>query len=189
MLNLLDKTMWSYIIKDIGKELEYLPYAVLLGILMCFVMKVLLPGGNKKRHHFGKAVFFIYLFAVAHITLFEREPGTRTAVSLTLFETLGGSRNNAYVVENILLFIPFGFLMALLFRPMRSVLLNLLAGASGSLMIESIQLVTQRGYFQADDILMNSIGAVTGCICYWLAAGIYGICRYVIIKWSVSVKT
>lgn len=26
MIDLLDKTMWNYIIKDIGKELEYLPY-------------------------------------------------------------------------------------------------------------------------------------------------------------------
>lgn len=188
MLNLLDETMWNYIWKDLGKELEYLPYAIIFGILAYLAMKMILPKMNQKAHYFFKAVFLIYLFALVHITLFEREPGSRTAISLTLFETLGGSRNNAYVIENILLFIPFGFLNAELFRPMRNLVLSLITGGFCSLAIETIQLVTQRGYFQMDDILMNSIGTLIGCACFWIIAVILRACRNFILKWNSFVR-
>ena len=90
MIDLLDKTMWNYIIKDIGKELEYLPYAILLGLIVFFITKIILFKSKKSSHYFYKFIFLIYLLALVHITLFEREPGSRTAISLTLFETLGG---------------------------------------------------------------------------------------------------
>ena len=188
MIDLLDKTMWNYIIKDIGKELEYLPYAILLGLIVFFITKIILFKSKKSSHYFYKFIFLIYLLALVHITLFEREPGSRTAISLTLFETLGGSRNNAYVIENVLLFIPFGFLPATLFRPMRNLVLSLMAGAFCSLMIETTKLITQRRYIQVDDILMNSIGTVIGCSCFCLLTGIYRICRYTITKCLGSVK-
>lgn len=189
MLNILDKTMWSYIIKDIGKELEYLPYAILLGLLVYFAIKIILRKGNKPHYYFSIVILLVYLFVLVNITLFEREPGSRTAISLNLFETLGDSRSNAYVVENVLLFIPFGFLLAILFRSMRNFVLCLAVGAISSLIIETIQLVAQRGYFQVDDILMNSIGTVIGCVCFWITAGIHCACKYAITKYFVTVKT
>lgn len=165
---LLDKTMWAYIIKDVGKELEYLPYAILFGLLAYIAVKIIIPKRNKDNHYFMKVMLSIYLFALIHITLFEREPGSRTAVSLILFETFGDSRANAYVMENVLLFMPFGFFPAFLFRPMRKLFVSIVAGVFCSLIIETIQLITQRGYFQLDDILMNGIGSAAGCICFWL---------------------
>lgn len=188
MLDLMDKTMWNYIIKDIGKEMEYLPYAIFLGLLTYFAMKIILPESSKKSHYVTKVLFLIYLFALVNITLFEREAGSRTAVSLTLFETLGSSRNNAYVIENVFLFVPFGFFSAVLLKPLRGLILSLAAGAFCSLLIETVQLVTQRGYFQVDDILMNSIGAAAGCICFRLTAGICRAGRSVIAKWRGSVR-
>ena len=188
MFDLLDKAMWSYIIKDIGKELEYLPYALFLGIIVYFVFKIILRKNSKSFYNFYKVIFLVYLFALVHITLFEREPGSRTAISLTLFETLGGFRNNAYVVENILLFIPYGFLLAILFRPMRNFVLCLAVGAMSSLTIETVQLLTQRGYFQVDDILMNSIGTVIGCAVFLIAAGSYRVCKWIITKYCESAK-
>ena len=47
MFDLLDKAMWGYIIKDIGKELEYLPYALFLGIIVYFVFKIILRKNSK----------------------------------------------------------------------------------------------------------------------------------------------
>ena len=81
MFDLLDKAMWSYIIKDIGKELEYLPYALFLGIIVYFVFKIILRKNSKPLYNFYKVIFLVYLFALVHITLFEREPGSRTAIS------------------------------------------------------------------------------------------------------------
>ena len=50
MIDLLDKTMWNYIIKDIGKELEYLPYAILLGLIVFFITKISLYSSANQAH-------------------------------------------------------------------------------------------------------------------------------------------
>ena len=34
--------------------------------------------------------------------------------------------------------------------------------------VETIQLITGRGYFQVDDILTNVLGAVIGYVIFWL---------------------
>lgn len=47
MLNLLHTTMLCYITKDIEKELEYLPYALLLYLLEYFAIKIILLQGSK----------------------------------------------------------------------------------------------------------------------------------------------
>lgn len=98
------------------------------------------------------------------ITIFEREPGSRTGISLTLCETLGGPRANAYVIENILLFIPFGFFVPKMWKGLRRLSVCVFAGFCFSLAIEVTQLLTQRGHFQVDDILMNTIGAGIGAV-------------------------
>ena len=96
-------------------------------------------------------------------------------MDLELFSTWGiNERNNAYVVENVLLFIPYGFVLAWADVRQRNFFCNLLTGALTSFAIEYMQLVTQRGYFQIDDILTNILGTILGFLCYWL---LHGICR------------
>lgn len=160
--------MWLYVVKDILVELQYAPFAILLGGIVYFIIRIALPSKDKGKHNFTKAVLLIYLFALIHITLLERGPGTRNGISLTLFESIGASQGNAYVIENVLLFIPLGFLSAILVHPMRNVFFSLAAGGICSLAIETVQLITQRGYFQVDDIWTNSMGMALGCICCWL---------------------
>lgn len=91
----------------------------------------------------------------------ERE---QTGMDLELFSTWGiNDRNNAYVVENVLLFIPYGFLGAWTSGRLRRILLCGVFGFLTSVGIESLQLVTRRGFFQIDDILTNTLGTVIGC--------------------------
>lgn len=168
MLNLFDKKMWEYVLKDILVEMEILPVAILGGILICFFVGAILHKKMRRKYGLAMTLFFIYFFALINITLMEREAGSRTGISFKLFETMGNSRSNAYVVENALLFMPFGFLTASIWRPMRNVVISLITGALCSLIIEVIQMVTERGHFQVDDIMMNCIGAGVGCLCYLL---------------------
>ena len=107
-MNLLSQQTWMYILKDILIELKYLPIALAAGIL---IGGVLLVFSRNRRRAFLSILCIIYFVMIFIITIFEREPGSRTGISLTLFETLGGPHDNAYVIENILLFIPFGFLV------------------------------------------------------------------------------
>ena len=72
--------------------------------------------------------------------------------------------------ENVLLFIPFGILVPLMghfFKRWWN--LTLLAFIS-SMLIELTQLITARGYFEVDDIVLNTLGALLGymafSVCY-----------------------
>lgn len=152
---------WQYILTDILAEVKYLPIALAIGLPAgCFITAL----SKHKKKALLRTLFIIYLAMVFIITLFEREPGSRTGISLILFETLGGSRANAYVIENVLLFIPFGFFIPILWKCKRRLPVCLLTGLSLSLTIEIIQLLTERGHFQIDDILMNTIGAGIGAV-------------------------
>ena len=120
----------------------------------------------------------MYVAVLLVITYFSRESGTRGGLDLELFSTWGiNKRNNAYVVENVLLFIPYGFVLAWADARQRNFFRNLFTGALTSLAIECMQLVTGRGFFQIDDILTNILGTILGFLCHWLLHGICGLFR------------
>ena len=70
-------------------------------------------------------------------------------------------------VLNILLFVPFGYLLPRLItlvKPAEKVLLRQIIafGFAVSLLIETAQLVFCRGVFELDDLVKNTLGAVAG---------------------------
>ena len=84
-------------------------------------------------------------------------------MDLKLFSTWGiNTRNNAYVVENVLLFIPYGFFGSMAFEKLRRFFPSMALGTVTSLGIECMQLITKRGYFQTDDIWTNILGTMIG---------------------------
>ena len=98
----------------------------------------------------------------------EGAEGNR-AMDLELFSTWGiNTRNNAFVVENVLLFIPYGFACPWAFPWLRGFFRNIFAAFVTSLGVETFQLITGRGYFQIDDILTNVLGGIIGYWMFWL---------------------
>lgn len=169
--------MIKYIYMDILGVLKYFPGAVLAGLPLSLGIVFTL---NRWRGKHGKAevsvlpkvLFGIYLMVMFLITFFSRESGSRIGVDLELFSTWGiNERNNAFVIENILLFLPYGFVSCLALKPFRRILPCTVLGMLTSLCIECLQLITQRGYFQLDDILTNTLGALLGCLCCRLVFG------------------
>lgn len=71
----------------------------------------------------------------------------------------------AMFVENIIMFIPFGVLLPILFRIFRSGWACVLTGFICSCSIEILQHITQTGYLQLDDVVTNTTGTLLG----WLA--------------------
>lgn len=121
-------------------------------------------------------IFFIYCFMIAAVALMSREPGSREGINLQVFRMF--SKNlleRTYSFENIVMFLPLGFLLPMMWRKFDSVLYCLLAGFFCSASIELIQFITKRGYSELDDILCNTIGAVIG---YLIFLGIRVIFRY-----------
>ena len=82
------------------------------------------------------------------------------------------------ILGNVLGFIPFGLIMPVIFRGMRSSFLIILSGFGLSLCVETIQLVTMVGCFDVDDLILNTIGAAAGylifVICDHLRRKYYG---------------
>lgn len=107
-MNLLFSKTIQFILRDILKEMQYLPLVILLGTVL-YLITILCTRRYKKP--ILSTTFISYSIMLVVITIFERESGSRTGVSLKFFETLGGPKANAYVVENVLLFIPFGILV------------------------------------------------------------------------------
>ncbi|MCM1048296.1 MAG: VanZ family protein [Clostridiales bacterium] len=78
-------------------------------------------------------------------------------------------------IENILLMIPLGILLYILWRPFRKIGWSLLAGFLFSLSIECIQLYTLRGKFETDDIMNNVFGTLIGfMICKGIKKILFG---------------
>ena len=69
------------------------------------------------------------------------------------------------VFGNVLLFIPYGFLLPLVFRK-RVILFDIFYTAIlVSFCFELFQFITKTGQFDVDDIILNTVGAVAG---YWI---------------------
>ena len=167
--------MLKYIYEDLLYALRYLPWGMLIGVPLAAVVLKLVDGIQRKRrkpaaNRLPVMLFCIYIAVMLVITFLSRESGSRAgAMDLQLFSTWGiNERNNAFVIENVLLFIPYGFLYRWNFRQTGTVWRCLLLGVVTSLGIELMQLVTARGYFQIDDILTNTIGALFGGILFWV---------------------
>ena len=163
-----------YILKDILIELKYLPIALAAGIL---IGGVLLVFSRNRRRTFLSILCIIYFVMIFIITIFEREPGSRTGISFKFFDTLGGPRANAYVIENVLLFIPFGIFIPLKWKQLRNPFVCSILGFCLSCIIEMIQLITERGHFQIDDIVTNTLGTLIGGIVFRMYSIIMLKCR------------
>jgi glycopeptide antibiotics resistance protein len=70
-------------------------------------------------------------------------------------------------LENILLFIPFGFMLSLIWKKYETLWKTGLAGLIFSLIIELSQLFNTR-ITDIDDLLMNTLGALTGWVIFRL---------------------
>ena len=70
---------------------------------------------------------------------------------------------------NILLFVPFGYLLPLLWKRADRWWKVVLCGFLLSLLIELTQLVTHLGMFDLDDLMNNSLGAFLGWCFFCLA--------------------
>lgn len=114
-------------------------------------------------------IYFAYLIC---LTLSGREAGSRGGImNLIPFSTIFGSDSfSVTLLENIILFIPFGILLPAVWNYFGNSIRTAVAGLISSTLIESTQLITSRGYFDIDDIILNTLGALTG---YLLFVGIY----------------
>ncbi len=80
--------------------------------------------------------------------------------------------NYLQYVENMILFVPFGLLVPLLWEKYSKFLLTTLLGFGLSVIIEFMQLFCHRAT-DIDDLLMNTLGTIVGYFLFWVAKKIF----------------
>lgn len=140
---------------------------------------------NKRHFYFIKEVvihlFFVYVLAVSYLTMrpfyFTNmlAEGQSINFDLNLFYNLLHMADGylmfqlLYSVGNIMLFVPFGLLVPILFRHTRNFFVIVILGFLFSLTIELTQATfTPTRYGTVDDLLFNTSGAVIGYLLFIL---------------------
>ena len=166
--------MLSYIYEDLKEACQNLPVSLAAG---CGAAVLALFFQRLRRRRLPLVPIFLWAAYLEHLlwlVYLNRAPGSRRSLDLGLFDTISRSaQGNSYVAENVLLFLPFGFLFPLLFRfrgqrrfRFPACLFSALLCSAG---IETVQYLTSRGYSQLDDIITNVAGAALGYAIFYTA--------------------
>lgn len=138
---------------------------------------------KKKRQikAFSLILLIIYLMALAYFCFFSEtygrtiirdtyrynlEPFKEIIRFLTYRDTVGIWAFLLNFVGNIVVFMPFGFILPVIFVKMRGIFKCVGATLGLSLVIEAIQLVTRVGSFDVDDLILNTLGGLLGYIVF-----------------------
>lgn len=138
-------------------------------------------------------LFLLYLILLIYFLFFAEEMGrayTQREISYNLHlfreirrfwiyrEELGKAAFFLNIFGNVICFIPFGAIFPILYAKARNIGVIIVASMGFSCLVECIQLLSRVGSFDVDDILLNTIGGITGyvifAICNWLRRKHYG---------------
>ncbi|GFZ30049.1 hypothetical protein CSC2_05750 [Clostridium zeae] len=143
--------------------------SIMLSIGYFVIYKKILKG--KKTIRVRQAVLYsfllIYIIIVFGATVGIRMPSNSSA-NMHLFSSYIEAWNSFSKVEwrniilNILMFVPLGFMLPIIFRRCRKWYVTYFIGFLSTVVIEIIQLITGRGIFELDDIFNNALGCMIG---------------------------
>lgn len=151
------------IIQDFRQPVSYLIPAIFFSGCIVFVVGWLCRKKGEIKYKISLAFFLAYILIIFRITFLCREPGSRKDISLVLFKTWGRTFHmHAMFIENVIMFIPFGVLLPIVFRKFRNGWACVLTGFICSCGIEIVQHITQTGYLQLDDVMTNTMGTLLG---------------------------
>lgn len=112
-------------------------------------------------------IFFIYIIIVMGATIGDRTP-INESLNLHLFSSYIDAYNSfslsqwRNIILNILMFVPLGFILPLLFKKCEKWYIAYSIGLGATLFIEILQHVSKRGVFELDDIVNNALGCIIG---------------------------
>lgn len=99
-----------------------------------------------------------YAFLILAETVLIRKPFAGEHLKLELFWSWGAwSVQKEQILANVIMFLPVGMLVGWIWRWK-----GLWVAAGLSVVIELLQLVTQRGLMEFDDVIHNCLGAIVG---------------------------
>lgn len=112
-------------------------------------------------------ILFIYIIIVMGATIGDRTT-INESVNLHLFSSYIEAYNSfslsqwRNIILNILMFVPLGFILPLLFKKCERWYITYSIGLGATLFIEALQYISKRGVFELDDIVNNALGCIIG---------------------------
>lgn len=150
---------------------EVVTLLVLLMLLVILSGVTVVPLRHRRRVVIWPLVLF-WVFTILSATYFGRLETENGSLRLELFWTIKKAWSEHqglywyYIIGNILLFIPLGFLLPLADEQLAKGLFTTLVGAGLSLFVEITQYVTGTGLCELDDLFHNTLGTFTGYQCF-----------------------
>ena len=116
------------------------------------------------------AFLLMYLFCLLYITLLSRSGSSSRIFRADVFASWrmwfgGNAVKGRSILQNVALFVPLGFFLTqALSLPKRRgrFLIAVGIGFAVSLLIETVQYYTGRGWFDVEDLFNNTLGAAVG---------------------------
>lgn len=148
-----------------------LPIIILISVIV-IIFRIYILKKNNKKISFSKEIpnlfFLIYILCLFQIVT-SQDISASHGINITFFKELtryelGTRLFYRNIIGNIILFIPFSFFIAHIFKVRKRLLVYLFTFLT-SIAIETIQLYIGRS-FDVDDILLNFIGGMIGYFVY-----------------------
>ncbi|MDD3416052.1 MAG: VanZ family protein [Lachnospiraceae bacterium] len=152
---------------------------MLVSLIVMFIALLFTLFSKNSNNTKGKSAKWIllieYVFLILCITILSRRGYDSKGVNLVPFWSYSatgefGINMIAENVLNVILFIPFGFLIGFIIR-FRKWKIAMIIGCALSITIELLQLILRKGFCEFDDVFHNTLGCLIG----------YGL--YILIVW------
>ncbi|MBD5449357.1 MAG: VanZ family protein [Lachnospiraceae bacterium] len=119
-------------------------------------------------------LFIAYTYCILRLTLLSRPTANYGGIDWRFLAKWNeNTAQKAFLIANIIMFIPFGVLLPMMSKWTKHILIALPTAIVCSIAIEAMQLKYQLGYCQLDDVIANSVGFLVGFLIYLVIADIY----------------
>ncbi|MCI8551312.1 MAG: VanZ family protein [Lachnospiraceae bacterium] len=103
---------------------------------------------------------------------YNLEPFLEIRRCIRYWDVLGPINAGMNLFGNVAAFMPFGFILPMLRFSNRKWHVVTLLSLLCSLCIETVQLISMRGSFDVDDLLLNTLGGFLGYLCFLAAVSL-----------------
>ena len=158
--------------------LFYIFYVLLWTMIPCAIFQMFMSSYQKKRGKVisAKHIIWVYIF-VLYITLVYSVTGIPSISEIAGYKFVSlaneiniqpfASGGLFTYITNIIMFMPFGFLLPLIWKPYSSLRKITITALVFSFAIELSQLFNNR-LSDIDDLIMNTLGAIIGYIIFYV---------------------
>lgn len=160
----------------IPDSIQVCAYIVLF--IFIFVTLFVFKSVKVKIRNTAFGLLMYYSFLILSNTLIFRDVNFDSAIKLIPFWSYwevyktGSTFLIFEIILNVVVFIPLGFLLPLCFRQI-NLCNTIIVTFLFSLIIEVMQLIFRRGWFEFDDVINNTLGGIIGYWMYlWLQKGV-----------------